>query len=165
MRANVAAGFPRCVGIYTPVMASAPLTQKNWYSVLGAKPSDSQAELKYKYQRLALVCHPDKQSRDAAAGPVEERAQRFIEIGQAWKILGDEESKREYDAQQRESEMTEACPVDDHIHVEDMSWNSDEQSYSCPCRCGGSYTVAEKEVEHISLIYCDSCSLIIEILQ
>lgn len=35
------------------------------------------------------------------AGEVEERVQRFIEIDQAWKILGNEETKKEYDLQQR----------------------------------------------------------------
>lgn len=34
------------------------------------------------------------------AGEVEERVQRFIEIDQAWKILGNEETKKEYDLQQ-----------------------------------------------------------------
>lgn len=35
------------------------------------------------------------------AGELEERAQRFIEVDQAWKILGNEETKREYDLQRR----------------------------------------------------------------
>uniref|UniRef100_A0A8C0QM21 DnaJ heat shock protein family (Hsp40) member C24 n=1 Tax=Chelonoidis abingdonii TaxID=106734 RepID=A0A8C0QM21_CHEAB len=47
----------------------------------------------------AAEYHPDKQSADVPAGEVEERVQRFIEIDQAWKILGNEETKREYDLQ------------------------------------------------------------------
>lgn len=43
--------------------------------------------------------HPDKQSADAPAGSVEECIQKFIEIDQAWKILGNEETKKEYDLQ------------------------------------------------------------------
>ncbi|XP_068254933.1 dnaJ homolog subfamily C member 24 isoform X3 [Nyctibius grandis] len=82
-------------------MAFERITQKDWYKILGAKPSDSPAELKRKYQRLALLYHPDKQKADVPAGEVEERVQRFIEIDQAWKILGNEESKKEYDLQQR----------------------------------------------------------------
>lgn len=45
--------------------------------------------------------HPDKQEADVPAGEVEKRVQRFIEIDQAWKILGNEETKKEYDLQQR----------------------------------------------------------------
>ncbi|PKU34898.1 hypothetical protein llap_14798 [Limosa lapponica baueri] len=82
-------------------MAFERITQKDWYKILGAKPSDSPAELKRKYQKLALLYHPDKQKADVPAGEVEERVQRFIEIDQAWKILGNEETKKEYDLQQR----------------------------------------------------------------
>lgn len=45
--------------------------------------------------------HPDKQEAGVAAAQAEERARRFLEIHQAWKILGNEETKREYDLQQR----------------------------------------------------------------
>lgn len=45
--------------------------------------------------------HPDKQSADVPAGEVEARMQRFIEIDRAWKILGNEETKKEYDLQRR----------------------------------------------------------------
>lgn len=43
--------------------------------------------------------HPDKQSADVPAGTVEECIQKFIEVDQAWKILGNEETKKEYDLQ------------------------------------------------------------------
>ncbi|XP_068254931.1 dnaJ homolog subfamily C member 24 isoform X1 [Nyctibius grandis] len=104
-------------------MAFERITQKDWYKILGAKPSDSPAELKRKYQRLALLYHPDKQKADVPAGEVEERVQRFIEIDQAWKILGNEESKKEYDLQQREDNLTKEWPLHAQIYLEEMSWN------------------------------------------
>uniref|UniRef100_A0A8C3M9F3 DnaJ heat shock protein family (Hsp40) member C24 n=1 Tax=Geospiza parvula TaxID=87175 RepID=A0A8C3M9F3_GEOPR len=82
-------------------MALGRMEQKDWYKVLGAKPSDSPAELKRKYQKLALLYHPDKQAASAAAVEAEERTRRFQEIHQAWKVLGNEETKQEYDLQQR----------------------------------------------------------------
>ncbi|XP_053245966.1 dnaJ homolog subfamily C member 24 isoform X2 [Podarcis raffonei] len=118
------------------------LPNKDWYSILGAEPSDSLIELKRKYQKLILSYHPDKQSTDVPAGEVEARMQRFIEIDRAWKILGNEETKKEYDLQRR----------DDHC-------------YSLICRCGGKYTVSQKEAEEVSLVCCDTCSLLIEILR
>lgn len=36
-------------------MAFERITQKDWYKILGAEPSDSPAELKRKYQKLALL--------------------------------------------------------------------------------------------------------------
>ncbi|KAM9266559.1 dnaJ homolog subfamily C member 24 [Cariama cristata] len=146
-------------------MAFERITQKDWYKILGAKPSDSQAELKRKYQKLALLYHPDKQKADVPAGEVEERVQRFIEIDQAWKILGNEETKKEYDLQQREDNLTKEWPLHAQIYLEDMSWNEDEQCYTLSCRCGGNYTVFRSETKDVSSVCCDTCSLVIEILQ
>ncbi|NWR64253.1 DJC24 protein, partial [Bucorvus abyssinicus] len=146
-------------------MACERITQKDWYKILGAKPSDSPAELKRKYQKLALLYHPDKQKEDVPAGEVEERVQRFIEIDQAWKILGNEETKKEYDLQQREDHLTNEWPLHAQIYLEDMSWNEDEQCYTLSCRCGGNYTVFKSETKDISLVCCDTCSLVVEILQ
>ncbi|XP_015718980.1 dnaJ homolog subfamily C member 24 [Coturnix japonica] len=146
-------------------MALEQITGKDWYQILGAQPSDSPAELKRKYQRLALLYHPDKQKADVPAGEVEERVQRFIEIDQAWKILGNEETKKEYDLQQRENNLTKEWPVHAQISLEDMSWNEDEQCYTLSCRCGGSYAVSKSESKDVSLVCCDTCSLVIEILR
>ncbi|XP_068003947.1 dnaJ homolog subfamily C member 24 isoform X1 [Melanerpes formicivorus] len=146
-------------------MACERIIQKDWYKILGAKPSDSPAELKRKYQKLALLYHPDKQKADVPAGEVEERVQRFIEIDQAWKILGNEETKKEYDLQQCEANLTNEWPLHAQIYLEDMSWNEDEQCYTLSCRCGGNYTVFKSETRDVSLVCCDTCSLVIEILQ
>ncbi|GAB5577691.1 dnaJ homolog subfamily C member 24 isoform X1 [Prionailurus iriomotensis] len=89
-----------------------------------------------------MMYHPDKQSADVPAGTVEECIQKFIEIDQAWKILGNEETKKEYDLQRQE---------DDH-------------TFSLSCRCGGKYSVSKDEAEEVTLISCDTCSLIIELL-
>ncbi|XP_029895719.1 dnaJ homolog subfamily C member 24 isoform X2 [Aquila chrysaetos chrysaetos] len=114
---------------------------------------------------LGLQYHPDKQKADVPAGEVEERVQRFIEIDQAWKILGNEETKKEYDLQQREDNLTKEWPLHAQIYLEDMSWNEDEQCYTLSCRCGGNYTVFKNETKDVSLVCCDTCSLVIEILQ
>uniref|UniRef100_A0A671E9Y8 DnaJ heat shock protein family (Hsp40) member C24 n=1 Tax=Rhinolophus ferrumequinum TaxID=59479 RepID=A0A671E9Y8_RHIFE len=82
-------------------MAFDQITKKDWYSILGANPSASMSDLKQKYQKLVLMYHPDKQSADVPAGTVEECIQKFMEIDQAWKILGNEETKKEYDLQRR----------------------------------------------------------------
>ncbi|XP_039327116.1 dnaJ homolog subfamily C member 24 isoform X2 [Saimiri boliviensis] len=96
---------------------------KDWYSILGADPSANVSDLKQKYQKLVLMYHPDKQSTDVPAGTVEERVQKFIEIDQAWKILGNEETKREYDLQRCEDDLRSIGPVDAQVYLEEMSWN------------------------------------------
>ncbi|XP_003214754.1 dnaJ homolog subfamily C member 24 [Anolis carolinensis] len=146
-------------------MALGELPEKDWYIILGAAPSDSLMELKRKYQSLILLYHPDKQSTDVPAGEVEARMQRFIEIDRAWKILGNEETKKEYDLQRRDRELTQGWPVDAQVLIEDMNWNQSEHSYSLACRCGGKYIVSKSEAEDGSVVSCNTCSLLIEILR
>ncbi|XP_030056540.1 dnaJ homolog subfamily C member 24 [Microcaecilia unicolor] len=145
-------------------MAFEDLLHKDWYNILDSKSTDSLTEIKQKYQKLVLLYHPDKQNTDVPAGEVEKRVQRFMEIDQAWKILGNEERRREYDLQQRESMLANTCPVEAQVHLEDMSWNNDDQCYTFLCRCGGHYILSGNEAEDISFISCNTCSLTIEIL-
>ncbi|KAM4018196.1 dnaJ homolog subfamily C member 24 isoform 1-T3 [Anomaloglossus baeobatrachus] len=145
-------------------MTSKNMTEKDWYSILGAHPSDSLAQLKQKYQKLALLYHPDKQHRHISEED-KEGARKFIEISEAWKILGNEETKRAYDLQRRDGEMSLSFPVDNQIHVEEMIWDEEEEHFSFPCRCGGQYIAVESDLQQTSFINCDSCSLIVEVLQ
>uniref|UniRef100_A0A8C5W646 J domain-containing protein n=1 Tax=Microcebus murinus TaxID=30608 RepID=A0A8C5W646_MICMU len=69
------------------MMALEQIPKKDWYSILGADPSSNVSDLKQKYQKLILIT-------DVPAGTVEKCIQKFIEIDQAWKILGNEETKR-----------------------------------------------------------------------
>ncbi|XP_071974686.1 dnaJ homolog subfamily C member 24 isoform X1 [Engystomops pustulosus] len=146
-------------------MTTDHVTGTDWYHILGAHPSDSPAELKQKYQKLALLYHPDKQHGDTSSEQDAEGAQRFIEISRAWKILGSEEARRAYDLQRRDGALTQSFPVDNQIDLEEMMWHEDEEYYSYSCRCGGQYIAGESDLEQTSLVNCDTCSLIIEVLQ
>ncbi|XP_067902705.1 dnaJ homolog subfamily C member 24 isoform X4 [Heterodontus francisci] len=146
-------------------MTSENTFQKDWYEILGASPSDSLQELKQNYQKLVLMYHPDKQSADVPVGELEERVQRFIEVDQAWKILGNEETKREYDLQRREVAMTQNWPVDAQVPLEDMNWIEADQCYTYDCRCGGEYVLSKEEAEeNVFLLCCNTCSLSVEVL-
>ncbi|TEA41002.1 dnaJ homolog subfamily C member 24 isoform X1 [Lagenorhynchus albirostris] len=146
------------------MMAFEQIPKKDWYSILEADPSASVSDLKQKYQKLILMYHPDKQSADVPAGTVEECIQKFIEVDQAWKILGNEETKKEYDLQRHEDDLRNMGPVDARVYLEEMSWNEDDHSFSLSCRCGGKYSVSKDEAEEVTLISCDMCSLVIELL-
>ncbi|XP_004264004.1 dnaJ homolog subfamily C member 24 [Orcinus orca] len=146
------------------MMAFEQIPKKDWYSILEADPSASVSDLKQKYQKLILMYHPDKQSADVPAGTVEECIQKFIEVDQAWKILGNEETKKEYDLQRHEDDLRNMGPVDARVYLEEMSWNEDDDSFSLSCRCGGKYSVSKDEAEEVTLISCDMCSLVIELL-
>ncbi|XP_010638712.1 dnaJ homolog subfamily C member 24 [Fukomys damarensis] len=146
-------------------MALEPVPRKDWYSVLGADPCADVSDLKQKYQKLILIYHPDKQSTTTPAGTLEERLQKFIEVDQAWKVLGNEATRKEYDLQRHEDELRSMGPVDAQMNLKEMSWNEGDRSFSLSCRCGGRYLVSEQEAAAVSLVPCDTCSLMVELLR
>jgi hypothetical protein len=63
---------------------------KNYYAILGVSPSAHAADIKRAYRRLALQYHPDKNPNAAAE-------QFFKEVNEAYGVLGDSQSRYEYD--------------------------------------------------------------------
>ena len=68
--------------------SSASRAEADPYTVLGVQRSSSSTELRNAYRKLALKHHPDR-GGDAEA---------FKRVNRAYQILGDERSRREYDA-------------------------------------------------------------------
>jgi hypothetical protein len=77
--------------------------EKDYYSILGAEQSASREEIERRYKRLAQQHHPDR-------GGDEEQMKS---LNEAWRVLGDEEARRGYDARRpREREKYRAhAPV------------------------------------------------------
>ncbi|XP_076878307.1 dnaJ homolog subfamily C member 24 [Brachyhypopomus gauderio] len=144
-------------------MAHTSNLQKNWYSILGASPSDDLHELKQKYQRLVLMFHPDKQKPGLSEEEADQRLRRFLEVDQAWKVLGNQESRRTFDLQLRADELKQSWPVDACVVSGDMSWDSEGRTYSYGCRCGGDFVLTEEEMEDGAVVCCDTCSLSIQV--
>lgn len=67
----------------------------DYYAVLGVSKDSSQDEIKKAYRTLARTSHPDANPGDADA------ERRFKEIGQAYSVLGDAETRTEYDELRR----------------------------------------------------------------
>lgn len=64
---------------------------KNYYYFLGVKENASEEDIKKAYRKLSLKYHPDKNDNDDFF------AQRFMEIKEAYEMLGDPENRRIYD--------------------------------------------------------------------
>ena len=74
---------------------------KDYYEVLGAHESDSRRELERQYKRMAARCHPDK------GGSEEE----MKSLNEAYRVLRNEETRRQYDAQRQIARPTAFVPA------------------------------------------------------
>jgi molecular chaperone DnaJ len=66
------------------------MSSKDYYIVLGVKPTASDNEIKRSYRRLAFKYHPDKNPGDSIAEAV------FKEITEAYEILSDTKKREDY---------------------------------------------------------------------
>uniref|UniRef100_A0A1A7YRI6 DnaJ (Hsp40) homolog, subfamily C, member 24 n=1 Tax=Iconisemion striatum TaxID=60296 RepID=A0A1A7YRI6_9TELE len=151
--------------------------EKDLYAVLGASPSDSVQQLRHRYQQLALKYHPDRLEG-------EHSSEGFVELNEAWRLLSDQNMRRQYDLQRRAQELKQDCPVDCSVCLEDMMWDQGHCVYTYCCRCGGAFNISQEEVEeetrlmqqqeetdqetktrhHVGLLVCcDTCSLSLHI--
>lgn len=65
--------------------------REDYYQLLDAEPTASKQELRAAYRRVAKRYHPDHNADNPAA------EERFKLIVEAWRTLGDEEKRAEYD--------------------------------------------------------------------
>ncbi len=65
--------------------------QTDYYAVLGVRSGASQAEVRDAYRRMAKRFHPD------VASPGVDHTERFRQINEAYDVLGNPETRKEYD--------------------------------------------------------------------
>lgn len=65
----------------------------NYYAALGVQRTAAAEDIKKAYRKLAKQYHPDLHPGDKAA------EERFKDISEAWETLGDEEKRKNYDAE------------------------------------------------------------------
>jgi len=64
---------------------------KDYYSILGVQRDATSQKIKRAYRELSLKWHPDKNPGN------EDAAKKFMDIGNAYEVLSDEEKRRVYD--------------------------------------------------------------------
>jgi len=121
-------------------------------------------EIKKKYQELALKYHPDK-NKTSETG----EDKTFQDINEAWKVLGNEALRKNYDAAEsnRRFEASQTGAIwNEYLFSELEKTTNNEEEYSVTCRCGGLYLIDSEEIgqyqdqqETDLLVACDTCSL------
>jgi len=74
---------------YTTTEASEVFSPTNYYTLLGLKPNCTKKEIKDAYLKLAKIHHPDKNKGEDTG--------LFAQMSMAYRILRDEERRRDYD--------------------------------------------------------------------
>src|ERR1700734_2202742 len=67
------------------------MSKRDYYEVLGVARQADGEEIKKAYRKLALKFHPDRNPNDKAA------EEKFKELGEAYEVLGDAQSRAAYD--------------------------------------------------------------------
>ena len=71
----------------------------SYYDTLGVKPDASELEIKKAYRKLAVTTHPDKNPNDETAHT------RFQEVGEAYQVLSNKDTRAAYDKYGKEKAM------------------------------------------------------------
>jgi len=133
------------------------------YTLLNCSNQATLRELKKNYQELLLKHHPDKNGG--------QESETFIAVKEAWRVLGSEELRAVYDAEQSNSQLesSQDSAIWNTFSLGDLV--SDDGMLGVTCRCGGQYQVEEEEVKELQLegdeevlVDCDTCSLNIILL-
>ncbi|KAG8229880.1 hypothetical protein J437_LFUL008272 [Ladona fulva] len=128
----------------------------NYYEVLNCIPTSSFEELKRNYKSLVLQYHPDK----CFTAPSEV----YMQIDKAWKTLSDPELRSRYDEHLRQQAAYSSYVIYDTLSMDDMTCDPELKRYTYSCRCGGSYTIDECELQFgDTIVPCEDCSLAIVI--
>ena len=77
---------------------------KDHYNVLGIKEDAQESEIKKAYRSLSLKYHPDRNSS-------EEAKDKMTKINEAFEILGDSQSKQQYDNQRKFGNAGSGMPM------------------------------------------------------
>ncbi|KAJ1734747.1 hypothetical protein LPJ61_000916 [Coemansia biformis] len=138
------------------------------YAVLGIASSAAHEEIKQAYHALSRKIHPDKQSApDAASASNRPGASgvEFYQLSVAWEVLGDRARRRAYDRQLSARHSRARGVVQDEVDLDDMAFDPHMGVYTFPCRCSGSHSISEDDLDQgRDIAPCKDCSLKIRVL-
>ncbi len=140
---------------------------EDFYAILECQPDSTQEEIKSSFQKLALKFHPDKlcASSPTSSASSHSVGREFVQINKAWKVLGDDASRKEYDARWTQRCIAQDWPIQEDVSFDDFDAEPDTADVTHECRCGGVYRLTPVDVSfRLDIVTCESCSLCIRVL-
>ena len=122
------------------------MNEPNPYQVLNVKEDASFEDIKCEYRKALLIFHPDKQNSTGSLETID----KFQQIQQAWQVLSDSNSRRQYDLK-RYQRLLKGMHAEE---VEFAEFDRIEDVWCRPCRCGDQYNVSRFVHNDYFLMYC-----------
>lgn len=128
------------------------------YNTLKVSQKATQDEIKKAYQQLILKHHPDKNREHG-------NVHMFLKIDEAYKILKDPSTRKEYDSKQFQESISCHMIIHDTVERKNFLYDEANHVHYYECKCGGWYILDEESFDEKEyIICCDECSLVIKIL-
>lgn len=140
-------------------------SMENLYDILQSHPGATLEELRKAYTQLILKYHPDKTPQKDNLPAFQTNTEKFIQIDRAWKILSHPELRSQFDAKWYERSLVQDLPIQETVHFKDFDFDSCENVYMYPCRCGSCYVLSHLESQvRFDIVCCETCSLTVQVM-
>lgn len=123
--------------------------EENYYTILGCTQSATTEELKRSYQHLIKQYHPDKQEGKQSS------YDKFILIDKAFKVLKDDQLRKEYDASLLANNLEMNPVIFAELTKNDLNFINGHDSFICRC---GNHIIVPENILKQTLIECSECS-------
>ncbi|KZC04718.1 DnaJ like protein subfamily C member 24 [Dufourea novaeangliae] len=131
----------------------------DYYDILGCTEESTTEDIKRAYHALALKFHPDKNA-------FELDGVQFQRITEAWNVLRDPKSRKEYDVTRKQVDLdSDSGVIHARISINELETIYDnEDTFVYRCRCGGLYYVRKEyiqEKDQLVHVPCLECTFVI----
>lgn len=134
--------------------------QINYYEILGCNKDSTYEEIKRAYHVRLLQLHPDKKQANT-------HSSEFYNVREAWQVLGNSKSRREYDLACKQQELeNEGDLVYAYVSPNELETTSDEDRLFYRCKCGDTYNIQREQLQEKNTmlhVTCQGCTLTIVI--
>lgn len=136
--------------------------QNNYYNILGCDSSATYDEIRRGYQELVRQNHPDKQKEKNSGSKAIADCQAFILIDKAWKVLRDNNLRREYDRFLLQHTIDNVSVIYAELKLDELHFEQEIAKFTC--RCGSEIEISREDflaqTEEQDKLYfgCNECS-------